>query len=172
MKWIKAKEKLPNVRYGVYVVKNEHGEVSQMGYNLSSPQRWHYLRGLKMTENCVLQKSSITEWLDESESIPSVTNEEDEEIKRWQEAHKNVTEYYNKLVESLQSQLSQLQSKMEEEKRKAFEAAREWNDNVSLDLPGAVKAAAFVLASLKYKKPEDYLKSTTQSTESGNLNTK
>jgi TPP-dependent pyruvate/acetoin dehydrogenase alpha subunit len=72
-------------------------------------------------------------------------------------------ERIQKLVDenvSLQAKLSQLQSKMEARERKAFEAARE-----SRPTPHGFIGKV-------YKDAEDYLKSTTPSTESGNLNTK
>jgi hypothetical protein len=110
------------------------------------------------TKQMILAGVRVMEGFYEQSILPEVLKEKDEKFAKEQEWH---VDYENKLCEeraSLQSQLSQLQ-------KGAFEAARIFEgDSPDLTKPFLIHNKR----AYKYPTAEDYLKSTTPSTESGN----
>lgn len=69
MNWVKTKERLPE-RNGHYITRDTNYHVQEFCFDNSSPTKWHYLNEVRQkTNNVVLHKESIVEWLDESEAV-------------------------------------------------------------------------------------------------------
>jgi hypothetical protein len=100
------------------LIEQEELKIPEAPFHLNAPESWAWQSGYKkgLESGFFFYEQSI---------LPEVLKEKDEQIKTAELGRKEYFRLHNTALERVQeltSQLSQLQSKMEEEKRKAFEA--------------------------------------------------